>query len=519
MKNSINNFQIFYRVNTRGWFHRFMILSLISVMLLADSTLLADEIKVVFPNQPQRREVLRTFYRGHIEYVNTRELASIFGVNIYENDSVQKQVLYFRGGDIKITAFSSFVVINDQAYQMPAPSYFDGTDYYLPARSLFSILSDTILSGARFDESRRVFTGPSSTSGYNIHSASVESKRNGTLIRIGTSRKFDMKNVYRDITDNGWLVVQIPGGIVDSVGIARLHPSGIIRSASGRQLKQSAELRFKLTERVPLPEVYQLDNGQEFHVALRNPAKRNGDRTDEMREQWYMNTIVIDPGHGGKDSGTIGRSGLMEKTIALDVGLRLGKLIKRKTSMKVVYTRDEDVFIPLYQRTKIANEANGKIFISIHVNGVKNRNAHGFETWLLAPANTEEAIALAQQENSVIAMEESKSHYQEFSSIGLILSTMAQSAWLKESEQLAATIQEKLNGRIDGPDRGVKQADFYVLIGATMPNVLVEIGFITNRIEEKKLAQSEYRQKIAEGVFEAITEFKKEQEEAMLAGK
>ena len=519
MQNSINDFQILSGLNARRWLHRFVALMLVSVMLSSDASLLADEIRVVFPNQPQRGAVLNTFYRGRIEYVNTRELASIFGVSIYENDSVQKQVLYFRDGDIKITAFSSFVVINDKAYQMPAPSYFDGTDYYLPARSLFSILSSTILSGARFVESRREFVGPSSTAGYNIHSAKVESKRNGTLIRIGTSRKFDIKNVSRDITDNGWLVVQIPGGIVDSIGILQMAPSGIIRSADSRQHKNSAELRFRLTERVPLPEVYQIDSGQEFHVALRNPPKRSGDRTDEMREQWYMNTIVIDPGHGGKDSGTIGRSGLMEKTIALDVALRLGKLIKRKSNIKVVYTRDEDVFVPLYQRTKIANQANGKIFISIHVNGVKNRNAHGYETWLLAPAKTEEAIALAQQENSVIALEESKSHYQEFSSIGLILSTMAQSAWMKESEQLAGTIQRKLNGRIDGPNRGVKQADFYVLIGATMPNVLVEIGFITNRIEEKKLAQSEYRQKIAEGVFEAIIEFKKEREEAMLAGK
>lgn len=519
MQNTNNNFQNLSIANARGWLHRFAALSLMIVMLVSTSPLLADEIRVVFPGQPKRHEVLSTFYRGRIEYLNTRELASIFGVNIYENESVQKQVLYFRNGDIKITAFSSFVVINDLAYQMPAPSYFDGTDYYLPARSLFSILANTILPGARFDESRRVFVGPSSTSGFNIHSATVESKRNGTLIRISTSRKFDVKNVYRDITNNGWLVVQIPGGIIDTVGISQLAPRGIIRSAMGRQLKNSAELRFKLTEQVPLPEVYQLDNGQEFHIALRNPPKRKGDRSDEMREQWYMNTIVIDPGHGGKDSGTIGRSGLMEKTIALDVALRLGKLIRRKTNMKIVYTRDEDIFVPLFQRTKIANEANGKIFISIHVNGVKGRSAHGFETWLLAPAKTEEAIALAQQENSVIALEESRSHYKEFNSIGLILSTMAQSAWLKESEQLAATIQEQLNKRIDGPNRGVKQADFYVLIGAAMPNVLVEIGFITNRLEEKKLAQSEYRQKVAEGIFEAIVEFKKEQEEAMVAGK
>ncbi|MEE9464758.1 MAG: N-acetylmuramoyl-L-alanine amidase, partial [Candidatus Neomarinimicrobiota bacterium] len=171
------------------------------------------------------------------------------------------------------------------------------------------------------------------------------------------------------------------------------------------------------------------------------------------------------------------------------------------------------------QRTKMANEAGGKLFISIHVNGVKNRSARGFETWLLAPAKTEEAIEIAQRENSVIALEESNHRYAEFTDEALILSTMVQSVWLKESETLAALIQEELGTRLDSPNRGVKQADFFVLIGATMPNVLVEIGFLSNRIEEKKLGQSDYRQRIAEGILNAITAFKKQQEEAMAANR
>ena len=260
-----------------------------------------------------------------------------------------------------------------------------------------------------------------------------------------------------------------------------------------------------------------MDGAAELHIAIRNPARRKGDRTKEMREQWYLDTIVIDPGHGGIDGGTVARSGLLEKTVVLDVAQRLGRLIRRKSNMRVVYTRDEDIYIPLWQRPKIANEANGKLFISIHVNGVENRSAHGFETFFLAPANTKEAIEVARLENSVIALEESKHPYQEFSNEALILSTMAQSAWMKESEALAAIIQEQLDKRLDSPNRGVKQAELYVLIGASMPNVLVEIGFITNRIEEKKLGQNEYRQSIADGLFEAIVLFKQKYEGTMLA--
>lgn len=486
-------------------------------LIILPVILSADEIRVVFPNQPERREALRTFFLGNVEYVSSRELATIFSAKSYANNDVNKLVLYFREGEVKITAFSSFLVVDDQAFQMPLPTYFDGQEYFVPARAFFSALSATVLPGARYDEARRAFVSSASHPVFNIHSAEVESKQNGILIRVKTSKTFDTRNIVQFITDNGWLVVQVPGGLVDTLALSRSNLGGLIRKAWGRQLERSAELRFKLTDRVNRLEVYQENGGAELHIALRNPPRRKGDRTREMREQWYLDTIVLDPGHGGIDVGTVGRSGLVEKTVTLDVARRLGRLIRRKSNMKVVYTRDEDVFVPLWQRTKIANEAEGKLFISIHVNGVKNRSAHGFETWLLAPANTQEAIEVARLENSVIALEESNHAYQEFSDEALILSTMAQSAWMKESEALAAIIQEQLAKRLDAPNRGVKQAGFLVLIGATMPNILVETGFISSRTEEQKLAKNEYRQRIAEGLFDAIMIFKQKYEGAMLA--
>ncbi len=458
-----------------------------------------------------------TFYWGNVEYLNGQELAAIFSVNTYVNHEVNKLVLYFQSGEVKVTAFSSFVVVDEDAFQMPFPVYFDGREYFLPVGAFLSILGATVLPDAHYDEVQRTFVGPALHSAFNIHEATVEFKENGTLIRVRTESKFDTRNVVKYITDNGWLVVQVPGGHVDTLAIKRSALGGIIRRAWGRQLEKSAELRFKLSEKIDLPEVYQVGAGAELHIAIRNPARRPGDRANEMREQWYLDTIVIDPGHGGIDGGTVGRSGLIEKTVALDVSLRLGRMIRRRSNMKVIYTRDEDIFIPLWQRPKIANESGGKLFISIHVNGVEKRSAHGFETYFLAPANTQEAIEVARLENSAIALEESKHPYQEFSNETLILSTMAQSAWMKESEALAAIIQEQLDKRLDSPNRGVKQAELYVLIGASMPNVLFEMGFITNSAEEQKLAQNEYRQRIAEGLFNAIMQFRDKYEGAMLA--
>jgi N-acetylmuramoyl-L-alanine amidase len=194
-------------------------------------------------------------------------------------------------------------------------------------------------------------------------------------------------------------------------------------------------------------------------------------------------------------------------------------LLEKKTNINVVYTREEDIFIPLWKRTKIANESNGKIFVSIHANSNPNRTAKGFESYLLKQGKSDDAIALASRENAVIKLEEhSGDKYKELTGENLIMATMAQSMFLKESEELAAFIQEELGNRLDSPNRGVKQAGFVVLIGASMPNVLIETGFLSNPTEEKRLKQASYRQKIAEGIFSAIVKFRSLREELLAEG-
>ena len=228
-----------------------------------------------------------------------------------------------------------------------------------------------------------------------------------------------------------------------------------------------------------------------------------------------MDTIVLDAGHGGKDPGAIGKFGTKEKDVALDITRRTGSLLE-KSGIKVVYTRDEDVFIPLLDRTKIANDANGKLFVSIHANANQNRKIQGFETYLLRPGKSEDAIEVASRENSVIKLEDVTDQYENLSGENLIMATMAQSTFMKESEDLASTIQIELDKKLDTPNRGVKQAGFYVLIGASMPNALVEVGFLSNPNEEKMLKQSRHKQKIAEAIYYAIKSFKSSQEKLLV---
>ena len=225
------------------------------------------------------------------------------------------------------------------------------------------------------------------------------------------------------------------------------------------------------------------------------------------KEKWEFKTIVIDAGHGGKDPGAVGYRGTKEKDIALDVAKRLEKKLSKNMNVKIIMTRDEDVFLRLSERTKIANESNGNLFISIHTNAAEDRRASGFETFLIGPNKNEAAVRVAARENAVLELEGATD--KKLTNEDLIQATIAQSAFASKSEQFASMVQKEIKKRVQSKDRGVKQAGFYVLMGASMPNVLVELGFISNPSEEKKLRSPQYRDQLATAIYRAVEQYQK----------
>ncbi len=215
--------------------------------------------------------------------------------------------------------------------------------------------------------------------------------------------------------------------------------------------------------------------------------------------------VVIDPGHGGKDPGAIGSKGLLEKNVVLAVGKRLARILKEKYNMEVILTRDKDVYIPLEERTAIANSNNADLFISIHANASRRRSAKGIETYILNWTSDEEAIRVAARENAISfkKMKQSQSELQ------MILQDLARDDKKDKSMKLAYNVQNSMVDTLSNDykrvvDLGVKQALFYVLVGAEMPSILVEVSFISNREEEKRLSQKKYRAKIAEAIARGV---------------
>jgi N-acetylmuramoyl-L-alanine amidase len=238
-------------------------------------------------------------------------------------------------------------------------------------------------------------------------------------------------------------------------------------------------------------------------TALAAKRDSHGDRSLIRALGLKIDRVVIDPGHGGHDTGTIGPTGLMEKDLVLDVARRLGVLVTARLGSEVVFTRSDDTFIPLEERTRIANEKKADLFLSIHANSSQTARIAGSETFYLNFTTSTDALEVAAREN---AASQTSIH-----ELQTLVQKIALNEKVQESRELAGIIQQALYTNLARnrslKNRGIKKAPFVVLIGAQMPSVLAEIAFLSNPRDEGFLKRQDYRQKIAEALFRGISQY------------
>ncbi len=296
------------------------------------------------------------------------------------------------------------------------------------------------------------------------------------------------------------------GTTTPSAGVAKRRVRGVKGQASR---PEKAVVAKKAADRDldSDPDVADLPGATErtSDVGIREAKPTSGgDRSLIRALGLKIGKIVIDPGHGGHDTGTIGPNGLEEKDLVLDVGRRLGKLLETRLGAEVVYTRKDDTFIPLETRTAVANQARADLFVSIHANSSHDPEARGVETYYLNFTSSPEALEVAARENAV----SEKSIYE----LQDLVKKIALKEKIEESREFAGDVQQSLHSglAVKSPairDRGVKKAPFIVLIGANMPSILAEISFVSNPTDEHRLATSEYRERIAESLYRGIARY------------
>ncbi len=491
-----------------------------------------NNIKIGFGNG-NKAEVKTVFVRK-TPYVSARDFARKTGSGYYFNSKTKKGELKINSYRIALTAWNQFVVIRKKGterksvIQLPVSvKFFDG-EIYFPLVYMLPYLEKTFGKKILYDARTRTLDFTSSpyaensagkkkaiaktnaNSAADIYGMEIEPKINGTLIRL-KSKKY-VRGAASNIFGRK-LILFLPRGVTVEKSIGKNFPKNeFLKKIEVKNVKGNYQIDFILKKEFVSSDVYNDVDSRDLLITLYNKKTlEDAEEIERQKNKWKFDVVVIDPGHGGKDPGAVGYYGVKEKDVNLDVALKLGKLIKKHLKgVKVVYTRDKDYFVGLKERGRIANKNHGDLFLSIHCNSTLKRptNASGLEVYLLRPGRTEEAIEIAEIENSVINYESHPEDYKSLLDENYILVSMARSAFMRYSEKFAEILSGEWPRKTGLKSRGVKQAGLYVLVGASMPGVLIETGYLTNPSEAKYLKTERAHEKMARAIFEAVKKYK-----------
>ena len=475
----------------------------------------AQNLTIVYADGSVHANLITTRFKHNIRYISINDFANLFNARTYFNVKNKKVTVNLGEKAIKVSAFNPFFLIDDVIYQLPIETEYKNQEIYLPMTYFLEIIDRAFPDQIIYNKNNDILKILNSLYGgvINVSNIQIEEKANGTLIKVVTTKNFNQSDLSLRARHR-WLYLDIYGGKIDSTKLSAKYGEGVISYIVPSQVSNElAQIGFRLRYEIVEKHIF-LTNPGEILISIKTKKDLSKEITQTLereKKKWIIDKIVIDPGHGGKDPGAVSSRKTYEKKIVFSVAKFLKEIVERESNIEVLMTREDDRFVELKKRTEFANENQAKLFISIHANSNPSRRVRGVSTYFLGPENTEEAREVARLENSVIKYE-SGNKYTDLSQEQYILSAGAQNIYNKESEDLAAMVQQEIIRECGLRDAGVRQAGFYVLWGASMPNILVEMGFISNPEEEKLLRQRSFQKKIALGIFHSIKRFKEKYE-------
>jgi N-acetylmuramoyl-L-alanine amidase len=499
-----------------------------------------NSLPVMFDGAPARKASVASFTRGTTLYASLTDLARLLHLQTTIDPASHKLEIRGKNYTLRIAGENPFVVIFDEnhsgsVFQLQHAVVISSNSYFVPVKEFTIIFDDVLPEDIHFDAvHRQMIVGkPAAPSPFDISGLVFEEKSNGYLLRIRCTKKLsDYESWIKSDGDNSWVYMTLANARADVAVLNRTPLTSALKKVLVFQSPKSVQLTIKVKGPVSSTEMIPAEGNNDLLLSIHTPSEeqiaarnvRNYEtQLERERDRWKLDVVVIDAGHGGDDPGTIGVTRTKEKDVTLGIALKLGKLIaKQLPGVRVVYTRKTDEFIELYRRGQIANQASGKLFISIHCNAMphKPHPLNGYEIYLLRPGKTENAVRLAEQENASVKFEQGyEKHYQQLTEENFILLTMAQNAYVKYSEKFADLLQQEMGKHTGLESNGIKQAGFYVLVGASMPNVLIETAYLSNKHDEKILKSTAGQQRIAESVLRAVKRYKREYEKALQEGK
>ncbi len=497
-------------------------------------------IPVTFTQEPNRSASIAARTRDGVLYGSLNDLSALFRLRSSHTLGTETFELLTSRYTLRVTADNPYVLTFDEhrngnVIQLQQDVIASSNTFFVPIAEFVSVFDDIMPEDIRFNGvSGSIAIGKTIvSSAYDITGMSFEEKDNGYLVRLQCSKKLeDYESWVKPEGNDTWIYTTLANARIDEAAFRRFSTNSLLKKVMVFQSPKSVQITLKVKGPVNSTELIPAEGSSDILLAVHKPTEERvaekkspayEEHLQRERSRWKLDVVVIDAGHGGDDPGTIGIGRTKEKDVTLGIALKLGKLIKKQLpDVKVVYTRQTDEFIELYRRGQIANQAGGKLFISIHCNAMphKPNSTNGFEIYLLRPGKTENAIKLAERENASVKLEQGyQDRYQELTEENFILLTMAQNAYMKYSEKFAELLQQEMGRRTPLENNGIKQAGFYVLVGASMPNVLIETAYLSNRKDETVLKSASGQQRIAESICSAVKRYKDEYEKSLLEGK
>lgn len=447
-------------------------------------------------------------------YLRSADLSLVLKAARLWQDTLRRLELDVGGHVFTVTGGSRVVLSARGESLLPVPVLDHGGDLWLPLVALLQVIGPEARLDAAFDAGAvRLTLGRADD---NVDGLAVEILGRSTAVHIRCREALTWA-VTRPGPDA--VEVTLTGGRVDAEVLARTPAAGLVRAIGATQESDRVVITLRLGDLAGDHRAYTAEGGREIVVVLEEtqaaslpepvpagevelaitpPATTADEAVRPLR------TVVIDPGHGGADTGAVGRQGIMEKDVNLAVARELKQYLERQGDLKVVLTRQRDESLDLDARAEAANVAGGDLFLSLHCNSWFDDQAMGFETYFLSPASSDWTRSVEAAENGEPAAG------REPGDIEFIVWELVQNRFITRSSQFAEFLQARACVDLGLPDRGVRQAGFRVLVGAYMPAVLVEMGFLSHATEELQLGERGYQRRLARAIGEAVLAFRHE---------
>jgi len=469
-----------------------------------------DSIKVIKDKSVFNR--ILTINVNGTQYLSVGDLLDCFYFNKKITSTNHKIIYSIQDNSIIASPYTNFFKFNNSIYQTSNLTLFYKNNIFFAKNDflkLLNILAKYFNFTFEFTDSLLNINIGKLTSGQLIlKDIYIQKRLNGSIIYINTNNIIkEGKNFDYYFNEGYWLYIDFVKPEIEfdtSLVKQKLLDNSFIKQISFTEFDSSTQIAFNFTvtsENIKL----KTDSSGNLLIIVRQT--KNNKNSSILNSHGDIKNIIIDPGHGGKDPGAIGKFGTKEKDIVLDIALMLYDMLKENPSFNPILTRDKDVYIPLDKRRQIANSQKGDLFISLHCNSTRNNRskASGIEIYFLSYAKNKEAKETAKLENSVILYDSKKLESED--PLKNIVFDMLHNSYLRESQIFADILLNEMDKSLPTIARKVDQAGFLVLKGLYMPGILVETGFLSNKKEEMLLKNPEYKKKIAISLYNGILEF------------